>query len=412
MQEQIFKDLEIIGHRFSKIEEELEMPKNYLSRFKNPKNKLPDKWVDPLNNYISRHNISTKKETTYPLTPKDMTKERTKLVVSQKGIEEKPIKIVANETMDKINKDFGAGTVMRFGDKPDTDYKVISTGSISLDKALGIGGLPRGRMVEIFGKESSGKSTISLNVIANAQKQGLKCLLVDAENSFDPEYAEALGVKVEELDYCQPTYGEEGFEVADRYITSGQANVVIIDSVAAMIPKAELEGSVGDSKMGLHARLMSQVCRKMVGSVAKTNTLIIFINQIRHKIGVMWESPEITTGGMALQFYASVRLSVTRSLSAENAVMNGNVKEGNKTTVKVIKNKCAAPFRSASFNIIYGKGIDRTDEVITLAIEKGIIKKAGSWFSYNEQKIGQGKDSVAQLLNDNPEMLQEIEGQL
>lgn len=319
---------------------------------------------------------------------------------------------IATETMDKINKDFGEGTVMFFGSKPDTGYQTISTGSLLLNEALGIGGLPRGRIVEIYGWESSGKTTIALNAIADAQRQGLKCLLVDAENAFDPEYAANLGVKVDELQYCQPSYGEQGFEVADRLMSSGQVQVVVIDSVAAMIPKAELEGEHGDSKMGLHARLMSQVCRKIVGTVAKHDCLIIFINQLRHKIGVMMGNPEVTTGGNALQFYASIRLEVRRSTTNDNSVINDGVKEGNKTTVKVIKNKCAPPFRQAIFNIMYGTGIDTLGEIIELAVEKGVIEKSGSWFSYKKDKIGQGTTQVRQLLLDNPEMAEEIKSKL
>jgi recombination protein RecA len=308
----------------------------------------------------------------------------------------------------RINKDFGEGTVMIFGDKPNQDYQVISTGSLQLDLALGIGGLPRGRIVEIFGMESSGKTTIALNVIANAQKLNLKCFLVDAENSFDPEYADALGVKVDELGYCQPSCGEEGLEVADRQISSGEIGVMVIDSVAALVPKAELEGQMGDSKMGLHARLMSQACRKMTASIAKTNTLCIFINQLRNKIGVMYGSPEVTTGGMALQFYSSIRLKITRSTSKENSVMNGNTTEGNKTSVKVIKNKCAPPFRSAEFYVLYGTGIDTLSEIIDLAVENKIIDKSGTWFSYKGAKMGQGKTSVREVLESNPELTQEI----
>lgn len=240
---------------------------------------------------------------------------RTELVVEKTGLKEIPAKkltLTMDEVNEKINKDFGEGTIMRWGDKPDTDYKVISTGSLQLDLALGIGGLPMGRMVEVYGLESSGKSTIALHVIANAQKQGLRCLLIDAENAFDPEYAQDLGVVLEDLDYCQPSYGEEGLEIADRKISSGGIGVVIIDSVAALVPKAELEGEMGDSKMGLHARLMSQACRKLNPLVAKNNTLLIFINQVRNKIGVMMGNPEVTTGGMALQFYSSIRLHVSR----------------------------------------------------------------------------------------------------
>lgn len=340
---------------------------------------------------------------------------RTKLVIEKTGLKEKPsngILKVVDETMAKLNKDFGAGTVMYFGDKPNQDYQVISTGSLTLDNALGIGGLPRGRMVEIFGWESSGKTTIALNVIANAQKQGLKCLLVDAENAFDPEYAAALDVIVDELKYCQPSCGEEGLEVADKLMSSGKADVVVIDSVAALIPKAELEGQHGDSKMGLHARLMSQACRKLVGTIAKNNCLCIFINQFRHKIGVMWGNPEVTTGGNALQFYASVRLEVRRSITNDNSVMNGDVKEGNKTTVKVIKNKCAPPFKQATFNILYGSGIDKTGEVIDLAIEYKIIEKSGSWYSHDDIKLGQGKDSIRGIFENNPDFQNEIENKI
>lgn len=343
-------------------------------------------------------------------------KERTKMVVAKK----EGLKVVPSdenskairESIDKINKDFGAGTIMMFGDKPDQNYQTISTGSLNLDHALGIGGLPRGRIVEIFGWESSGKSTIALNVIADAQKQGLKCLLVDAENAFDPEYADALGVNVDELQYCQPSCGEQGLEVADRQIGTGKVQVVVIDSVAALVPKAELEGEHGDNKMGLHARLMSQSCRKMVGSVAKHNVLLIFINQLRHKIGVMFQNPEVTTGGNALQFYASVRLEVKRSTTEKNSVYNGEQKEGNQTTVKVIKNKCAPPFRQAVFNIMYGTGIDKISELVDLSIELNVVEKAGSWFSYNGSKIGHGKESVSQFFKDNPGMAAEIEAKV
>jgi len=341
---------------------------------------------------------------------------KSKMVVTPK----EGLKVVASdetlkrlrENMDKINKDFGSGTVMLFGDKPADGYETISTGSLQLDHALGIGGLPRGRIIEIFGWESSGKTTIALNAIADAQRQGLKCLLVDAENSFDPEYADALGVNVDELQYCQPSFGEQGFEVADRQICSGDVGLVVIDSVAAMIPKAELEGEMGDSKMGLHARLMSQVCRKMVSSIAKHNVCCIFINQLRHKIGVMYGSPEVTTGGNSLQFYASVRLSVTRSTTEKNSVYNGEEKMGNQTTVKIIKNKCAPPFRSATFNIMYGTGIDRNSEVIDMAVDMGVIEKAGSWFSYDQSRLGQGKEAVGEMLNNNPDLLKEIESKL
>lgn len=338
---------------------------------------------------------------------------KTKISVKTNGsiVEEKSddrlIKIT--DAMAKINKDFGDGTIMFFGQRANKDYEVISTGSLTLDIALGIGGLPRGRIIEIFGWESSGKTTIALNVIANAQRKGLKCLLVDAENAFDPEYAEALGVKVNELKYCQPSCGEEGLEVADRQMSANEAQVVVIDSVAALTPKAELEGQHGDSKMGLHARLMSQACRKMVATIAKHNVICIFINQFRHKIGVMMGNPEVTTGGNALQFYASVRLEVRRSITAENSVMNGDIKEGNKTTVKVVKNKCSPPFKMAQFNILYGTGVDKLGEIIDLGVEFKIINKNGSWFSYKETKLGQGKESVRDILETNPDMTAEIE---
>lgn len=357
-----------------------------------------------------------KKEPTTEPEEKAIPKEdRTKLVIDKSGLKEKPsnqILAKVREVNDKINKDFGAGTIMIFGEKPNTEYQVVSTGSLGLDIALGIGGLPRGRIVEIFGWESSGKTTLALNVIANAQKKGLKCLLVDAENAFDPEYADALGVVVDELEYCQPSCGEEGLEVADRKIMTGDIGVVVIDSVAALIPKAELEGQMGDSKIGLHARLMSQACRKMVTSISKNNTICIFINQFRHKIGVMYGSPEVTTGGNALQFYASVRLEVRRSTTEKNSITNGDIKEGNQTTVKVIKNKCAPPFRSAQFNIMYGTGIDNLSEIIELGYEYGIIEKLGTWYSYNQTKLGQGKEAAKLVLKDNEELALEIESKI
>jgi recombination protein RecA len=346
---------------------------------------------------------------------KETVQPATQMVMEPKGIKIIPSKEIdtkVRETMDKINKDFGAGTIMMFGDKPDSSYQTVSTGSLQLDYALGIGGLPRGRIVEIFGWESSGKTTIALNAIADAQKQGLRCLLVDAENAFDPEYADALGVVVDNLQYCQPSSGEEGLEVADRLINAGKVDVVVFDSVAALVPKSELEGEMGDSKMGLHARLMSQACRKMVGPIAKHNVLCIFINQLRHKIGVVYGSPEVTTGGNALQFYSSVRLEVKRSTTEKNSIMNGEQKEGNQTTVKVIKNKCAPPFRTAQFYIMYGEGIDRISEIIEMAIELEVIKKAGSWFSYKGSQLCQGKEGIKQIFKDHPEMAMEIETQL
>jgi len=346
----------------------------------------------------------------------DKIEDKTSLVVEKKkGLTEVPsqkTKQRSDEVMDKINKDFGAGTVMYFGGKDTGSYEVVSTGSLKLDAALGIGGLPRGRIAEIFGWESSGKTTIALSVIANGQKKGLKCLLVDAENAFDPEYASALGVDVEKLQYCQPSYGEQGLEVADRLMSLGKVDIVVIDSVAALVPKAELEGEMGDSKMGLHARLMSQALRKMVGTIAKNNCICIFINQFRHKIGVMYGSPDVTTGGNALQFYASIRMEVRRSTTSANSVMSGDVKEGNQTTVKVIKNKCSPPFRQAVFNIMYGTGIDNVGELVDLAVENGIIEKSGSWYSYKGDKLGQGTSQIKQLFIDNEELRNEIQSKL
>lgn len=386
------------GIKKATLEDGIGLPSNSLSSVLSGKKEMPDSWIEKITNYF--------------VSSKNTPPEDTKLVVDKDGLKIKPSGsklLELTDTMKKINKDFGEGTVMYFGSKPNQDYEVISTGSLLLDDALGIGGLPRGRMVEIFGMESSGKTTIAMNVIANAQKTGLKCLLVDAENSFDPEYAENLGIKTDELIYCQPSYGEQGFEVADQHISNGSVGVVVIDSVAAMIPKRELEGEIGDSVMGLHARLMSQVCRKMVSSASRTNTLVIFINQIRNKIGVMMGNPEVTTGGMALQFYASIRLRVSRSTTKENSVMNGDTAEGNLTTVKVIKNKCSPPFKSAQFYIMYGKGVDNFSEIVDMAIDKGVIQKSGSWFSYCGDKIGQGREAVKQLLSDNEELRKEIE---
>lgn len=359
---------------------------------------------------FSRNKKLVTTETKVAFTPTDTGKKI--LTVDKEGLKEKPTIEVLTESMKQINKDFGDGTIMFFGAKPNKDYQTISTGSLSLNKALGIGGLPRGRIVEIFGLESSGKTTIALCAISDAQKQGLKCLLIDAENSFDPEYAEILGVKVDELAYCQPSSGEEGLEVADREISTGKYGCVVIDSVAALVPKAELEGQMGDNKMGAHARLMSQACRKMVNGIAKNNTLCIFINQIRNKIGVMMGNPEVTTGGMALQFYASVRLHVSRSTTNENSIINSGVKEGNLTKVKVIKNKCAPPFRQAHFYIVYAKGIDRLSELIDIAIEEKIIIQSGSWYSYKNSKIGQGKESIRKVLEDNEEVYIEIEKEI
>ncbi len=311
-------------------------------------------------------------------------------------------------TMDKLEKDYGKGSVMMLGDKAETMQEVISTGSIGLDVALGIGGLPRGRVVEIYGPESSGKTTIATHVIAEAQKKGGMCAFIDAEHAFDSSYAKKLGVDVDNLLISQPDYGEQALEIADRLILSGALDVVVIDSVAALVPKSELEGEMGDSKMGLHARLMSQALRKLTATISKTNTICIFINQLREKIGVMFGNPETTTGGNALKFYASVRLDIRRMTQ----VKDGDEAIGNHVKVKVVKNKVAPPFRAAEFDIIFGEGISKTGEIIDMGTELGIIQKSGSWYSYNRDKLGQGRDSVKHLMADNPELAKEIEGKI
>jgi recombination protein RecA len=307
--------------------------------------------------------------------------------------------------MDKIDKDFGKGSVMMMNEKTDMEIETISTGSIGLDVALGIGGLPRGRVVEIYGPESSGKTTVAIHVIAEAQKMGGMCAFIDAEHAFDSSYAQKLGVDIDNLLISQPDYGEQALEIADRLILSGALDVVVIDSVAALVPKGELEGEMGDSKMGLQARLMSQALRKLTATIHKTNTICIFINQLREKIGVMFGNPETTTGGNALKFYASVRLDIRRMTQ----IKDGDEAVGNHVKVKVVKNKVAPPFRQAEFDIIYGEGISKTGEIIDMGVELGIVQKSGSWFSYNNDKLGQGRESVKQLLTDNPELAAEIE---
>jgi len=311
-------------------------------------------------------------------------------------------------TIDKIDKDYGKGSVMMMNEKGEMQQEVISTGSIGLDAALGIGGLPKGRIVEIYGPESSGKTTIAIHVIAEAQKKGGMCAIIDAEHAFDSSYAQKLGVNVESLLISQPDYGEQALEIADRLILSGALDVVVIDSVAALVPKSELEGEMGDSKMGLHARLMSQALRKLTATIAKTNTICIFINQLREKIGVMFGNPETTTGGNALKFYASVRLDIRRT----QQVKDGDEAIGNHVKVKVVKNKVAPPFRAAEFDIIFGEGISKAGEIIDMGTELGIINKSGSWYSYNDDKLGQGRESVKQLMLDNPELAADIEAKI
>lgn len=333
-----------------------------------------------------------------------------KLVIDELGLKEKPDDEAMKRlrsVMDKCNKDFGAGTVMFLGDKPMDAIEGVPTGSLGLDIAIGIGGLPRGRIVEIFGPESSGKTTLALHIIANAQKMGLKCMIVDAEHAFDPEYAKNLGVDLDTLMISQPDYGEQALEVADRHILEGDIGVMVIDSVAALVPKAELEGEMGDSKMGLHARLMSQACRKMTASVSKTNTLCIFINQIRQTIGNMYVH-EFTPGGNALKFFSSVRIDI-RCMAI---IKDGDEALGRRSKAKVIKNKVAPPFKIAEFDIIYGKGISRAGELVDIAVEKGIIKKSGSWYSHGDSKLGQGRDGVIGLLESNEIFAKTIEDEI
>ncbi|MFL2600462.1 MAG: recombinase RecA [Flavobacteriaceae bacterium] len=312
-------------------------------------------------------------------------------------------------TLDKLDKTYGKGSVMKLGDEIVEPIEVISSGSLGLDLALGTGGYPRGRVIEIYGPESSGKTTLSLHAIAECQKKGGIAAFIDAEHAFDRLYAKNLGVDIEELIISQPDHGEQALEIADNLIRSSAIDIVVIDSVAALTPKSEIEGEMGDSKMGLHARLMSQALRKLTGSISKTKCTVFFINQLREKIGVMFGNPETTTGGNALKFYASVRLDIRRSTqikSVEAEVL------GNKTRVKVVKNKVAPPFKIAEFDILYGEGISKIGEVIDLGVDYEIIKKSGSWFSYGETKIGQGRDAVKSLLTDNPDLLDELEAKI
>ena len=312
-------------------------------------------------------------------------------------------------TIDKIEKDFGKGTIMKLGDQPQWDeHQVIPRGSIAQDHALGIGGYPKGRIIEIYGPESSGKTTLAIHAIAQAQKTGGIAAMIDAEHAFDRSYAKALGVNLETLLISQPDNGEQALEIADNLIRSGAIDIIVIDSVAALTPKAEIEGEMGDNKVGLQARLMSQALRKLTGNISKTNTCCIFINQLREKIGVMFGNPETTTGGNALKFYASVRLDVRRTTQ----IKDGEEALGNRTKVKVVKNKMAPPFKKAEFDIVYGEGISHTGEIVDLGVEYGIITKSGSWFSYGDQKLAQGREATKQLISDNAELSEEIEAKI
>ena len=312
-------------------------------------------------------------------------------------------------TLDKLDKTYGKGTVMKMGDSADKTVEATSSGSFGLDIALGVGGYPKGRVIEVYGPESSGKTTLTLHAIAECQKKGGIAAFIDAEHAFDRFYAENLGVDIENLIISQPDHGEQALEITDNLIRSGAIDMVIIDSVAALTPKSEIEGEMGDSKMGLHARLMSQALRKLTASISKTNCTVFFINQLREKIGIMFGNPETTTGGNALKFYASIRIDIRRSTQIKNS--DGGV-VGNRTRVKIVKNKVAPPFKLAEFDIMYGKGISKAGEIIDLAVNAEIINKSGSWFSYEGTKLGQGRDAVKTLLTDNPELMEKIEVQI
>ena len=326
---------------------------------------------------------------------------------ADKKVEDNKLKSL-QATLERMDKSFGKGSVMRLGDRAVEEMDVISSGSITINRALGVQGFPKGRIIEIFGPESSGKTTLAIHAIAEAQKNGGIAAIVDAEHAFDPYYAKALGVDIDNLLIAQPDNGEQALEIADNLIRSGAIDILVIDSVAALTPKAEIEGEMGDSQMGLQARLMSKALRKLTGSINKANTCCIFINQLREKIGVMFGNPETTTGGNALKFYASIRVDIRRNAQ----IKNGDKVIGNRTKVKIVKNKVAPPFRLAEFDILYGKGISKLGEIIDLGVEFDVIKKSGSWYSYGDIKLGQGKDAAKELLEDNPELMEEIENKV
>lgn len=333
-----------------------------------------------------------------------------KEVEEKKGADVNAARLKALQaTLDKIEKDFGKGTIMKLGDQPEWDAaQVIPSGSIALDHALGIGGYPKGRIIEIYGPESSGKTTLAIHAIAEAQKRGGIAAIIDAEHAFDRTYAKSLGVDVDTLLISQPDNGEQALDIADNLIRSGAIDIIVVDSVAALTPKAEIEGEMGENKVGLQARLMSQALRKLTANISKTGTCCIFINQLREKIGIMFGNPETTTGGNALKFYSSVRLDIRRTTQ----IKDGDEALGNHVRVKVVKNKMAPPFRKAEFDIVFGEGISRSGELVDLGVELDVIKKSGSWFSYNEAKLAQGREATKQLLQDNPELAAEIEGKI
>lgn len=341
-----------------------------------------------------------------------MTNNKTQIETMEKDKKETNInkeKLKALQlTLDKIDKDYGKGTIMKMGDKAIMDVPSISTGSVSVNMALGVGGFPKGRVIEIYGPESSGKTTLAIHAIAEAQKTGGIAAIIDAEHAFDRSYAEKLGVDVENLLISQPDNGEQALEITDHLIRSGALDIVVIDSVAALTPKAEIEGDMGDSRMGLQARLMSQALRKLTANISKTNTCCVFINQLREKIGVMFGNPETTTGGNALKFYASIRIDIRRI----GQIKDGEDIKGNRTRVKIVKNKLAPPFKKAEFDIMYGLGISKVGEIIDIGVDQGVVKKSGSWFSYGETKLGQGREAVKQLLIDNPELAEELEAKI
>jgi recombination protein RecA len=384
------------GVKKSDLEESIGLPKNSLSAVLGGSKEMPDSWVPKIKAYLST-----------PLAAPEPNRFQKSMTMDSSGnLKLNPsldAQAALQTTIDKIEKDFGKGTVMRLGDNPIEAIEAIPTGSIGLNAALGIGGVPRGRIVEIYGPESSGKTTVALHIIAEAQKAGGLCAMIDAEHAFDPTYAEKLGVNVDNLMVSQPDYGEQALEAADRLIMSGALSVVVIDSVAALVPKGELEGEMGDSKMGLQARLMSQACRKLTGTISKTNTVCIFINQLRATIGNMYQQ-EITTGGQALKFYASVRLDVRKIAQLKD----GEEAFGNRVRVKVVKNKCAPPFKQCEYDLIFGEGIDKVGELVEIASAQGVITKSGSWYSYLDSKLGQGKEAAKSLLKDNPALLEEI----